>query len=244
MENLSGIIIINKQAGPTSHDVVDSVRRVINDKKVKVGHAGTLDPFAEGVLIILVGTATKKQTEFMNLKKTYLATLKLGKTTDTYDATGIKSKALSSKLKIISKSKIQEVLEQFTGEIEQTPPAFSAIKIKGKKAYELARKGLKPDLKPRKIKIYEVQLRKYEYPASTRGDSSTRGWPDLEIEVKCSKGTYIRSLANDIGQELGCGAYLEKLTRTAIGKYNLKKGIEINELNPNNLPKKIISANI
>lgn len=227
---VSGIIIINKEAGPTSHDIVYQVRKIINDKSVKVGHAGTLDPFAEGVLLILVGQTTKLQSQFMNLEKTYLATLKLGETTDTYDATGNKTKNAKCKMQI-KKTKIEKVLKQFVGEIKQMPPAFSAIKIKGQRAYKLARKGIKPDLKSRKVKIYEVELRKYEYPY-------------LEIKVRCSKGTYVRSLAHDIGQDLGVGAYLEKLTRTAIGPYKIDQAHNLSQITEKNLPKKILSAKL
>lgn len=214
----SGILNIYKPPGPTSHDIVDEVRKITGIKRV--GHAGTLDPFAEGILIILIGPATKFQSRFMAMSKAYVATLKFGATSDTFDRTGKITTILEAKPST-SEPEIQNILKQFIGEIEQIPPAFSAIKIKGKKAYELARKGIKPDLKPRKVKIYEVQLRKFR-------------WPELEIEVKCGKGTYIRSLANDIGKKLDCGAYLEKLIRTQIGKFNIKNSIKINKLTSNN----------
>lgn len=227
MEITSGIIIVNKPAGPTSHDIVDEIRKISSIKQV--GHAGTLDPFAEGVLIVLIGKATKLQSKFMAMPKTYIATLRLGATSDTYDKTGIKSQTTNTKSQTISKSQIQEILNSFIGEIEQTPPAFSAIKIKGHKAYELARKGIKPNLQPRKVKIYDIECRKYR-------------WPELEIEVKCSKGTYIRSLANDIGKKLGCGAYLEKLSRTQIGKFSIDKAIKTTELNSKNWQKYLLFA--
>jgi len=232
---ISGILVINKSIGPTSHDIVDKVRRITGIRQV--GHAGTLDPFAEGVLIVLIGPTTKLQSKFMEMPKTYIATLRLGATSDTYDMTGIKSQITSTKSQTISKSQIQEILNSFIGEIEQMPPAFSAIKIKGKKAYELARKGIKPELKPRKIKIYEVRPRKYK-PASPTG-----GWPYLEIEVKCGKGTYIRSLAHDIGQKLSCGAYLEKLVRTEVGKFNIKNSVKINKLTSNNWQSYLLKIN-
>lgn len=164
----------------------------------------------------------------MEMPKTYVATLRLGATSDTYDTTGIKSQITSTlpcrqagKSQTIFKSQIQEILNSFIGEIEQMPPAFSAIKIKGKKAYELARKGIKPELKPRKVKIYNIELLDYK-------------WPKLKIEVKCGKGTYIRSLANDVGEKLSCGAYLEKLIRTQIGKFNIDNSVRIDKLNKNN----------
>ncbi len=222
---ISGILIINKPAGPTSHDIVDEIRKISGIKQV--GHTGTLDPFAEGLLIILVGKATKLQSHFMNMNKTYLAALKLGKTTDTYDITGIKSQITSTKLQTITKSQIQNILNTFIGEIEQMPPAFSAIKIKGHKAYELARKGIKPNLQSRKVKIYDIKILDYKYPK-------------LEIEVKCGKGTYIRSLAHDIGQKLNCGAYLEKLVRTQIGKFNIKNSVKMSKLTSNNWQKYLL----
>ena len=226
---MDGVLIINKHAGPTSHDVVDCIRKITGIRKV--GHAGTLDPFAEGVLIILIDKATRLQSEFMNMPKTYMATLKFGETTDTYDVTGVKSQFLISNFESISKSKIQNTLKQFIGEIKQVPPIYSAIKIKGETAYKLARRGIKPKLKPKKIKIYSIKILSYK-------------WPFLKIEVKCGKGTHVRSLAHDIGKKLGCGAYLEKLTRTAVGRYNIKKSIKLNELNPKNLPKQIIPVSI
>ena len=206
------ILNIYKPKGPTSHDVVDRIRNITKIKKV--GHAGTLDPFAQGILIVLLGKATKQQSEFMNLDKTYIATLKLGYTSDTYDIEGKKKKIQTKKIK---KKEIQETLKEFIGEIKQIPPIYSAIKIKGKKAYELARKGEKPKLKPRKVKIYNIKLLKYK-------------WPYLEIEVKCKKGTYIRSLANDIGKKLESGAYLEKLIRTKIGKFDIKDSIKLENI--------------
>ncbi|MDP2934541.1 MAG: tRNA pseudouridine(55) synthase TruB [bacterium] len=236
---MDGILIINKSAGPTSHDVVDCIRKITGIRKV--GHAGTLDPFAEGVLIILIGKATKSQSKFMEMDKTYIGTLKLGETTDTYDTTGVKSKTQNPRLRSpsfggqakfkINENKIQKTLKTFIGEIKQIPPIYSAIKIKGETAYKLARRGIKPKLKPRKVKIYNIKILNYK-------------WPRLKIEVKCGKGTYIRSLAHDIGKKLGCGAYLEKLIRTKIGKFNIKNSIKLERLNSQSLPKKILSDNI
>jgi len=224
---MNGFLIINKPSGPTSHDIVNKIRKITRVRKI--GHAGTLDPFAEGILIILIGKATKLQSKFMEMNKTYVGTLKLGEISDTYDITG-KTKSQKSKVKI-NENKIKNILKIFLGEIKQTPPIYSAIKIKGETAYKLARKGIKPRLKPRKVKIYSIKLLEYE-------------WPDLKIKVKCGKGTYIRSLAHDIGKKLGCGAYLQKLTRTKIGKFNIKNSIKLEKLNSFNLPKKILSANI
>ena len=224
---MDGILIINKPAGPTSHDIVDRIRKITRIRKV--GHAGTLDPFAEGVLIILVGNATKLQSKFMDMPKTYIGTLKLGETSDTYDIGGRKSKHQNAEL--ISNVQILNTVKTFIGEIEQVPPIHSAIKVNGERAYKLAWQGLKPDLKPRKIKIYNIRIINYEYPR-------------LEIEVDCSRGTYIRSLAHDLGQKLGCGAYLKKLIRTKIGKFNIENSNKIDELNSKNWTNKIISANL
>lgn len=215
-----GIYNIYKPSGPTSHDIVNQVRKISGEKRV--GHAGTLDPFAEGVLIVAVGREyTKKLGQFLKMDKTYRATIKLGAFSDTYDCTGkIKIqgrtflKNQGPTFKKPSRKEITGVLKKFKGEIEQTPPPFSAIKIKGKKAYELARKGIMPDLKPRKIKIYSIKILKYR-------------WPCLEIAVKVSSGAYIRSLAHDIGRELKTGGYLEKLVRTKIGNYLVKNSLKL-----------------
>ena len=231
---MHGILNIYKPAGPTSHDIVDKIRKITGIKKV--GHAGTLDPFAEGVLIILIGKATKLQLKFMDMDKTYIGTLKLGEVSDTYDIMGkIKSSSFANlptgKARAPEDKQILKTLKTFIGEIEQVPPIYSAIKIKGKKAYELARKGIKPKLKPRKVKIYDIKILKYK-------------WPYLKIQVKCGKGTYIRSLAHDLGRKLGCGAYLEKLIRTKIGKFDSKNANNLEKLNSKNWTKKLFSVNI
>ena len=211
------ILLINKPPGPTSHDIVDKVRRITGERRV--GHAGTLDPFAEGLLIVLVGReSTKRQSEFMKLDKEYVATVHLGAETDTNDLTGkqIESSFLT-KSDLPTLKIIQKILKDFTGEIDQIPPQYSAIKIKGKKAYELARKGIDVELKSRKIKIYSIKILTYKYPL-------------LKLEINCSSGTYIRALARDVGRELKCGAYLEKLTRTKIGKYSLKNALSLSDI--------------
>ncbi len=210
------ILNVYKPPGPTSHDIVDQVRKLTGEKRV--GHAGTLDPFAEGVLIVLVGKeATKRQNEFLKMDKTYVTTIRLGATSDTDDLTGNIKKQKSNIKNTYQKSKIQDILKSFIGEINQVPPIYSAIKIKGKKAYELARSGEKPQLKPKKITIYDIKLLEYT-------------WPHLEIEIKCASGTYIRALARDIGQKLETGAYVEKLTRTAVGKFTVKTSITLEDL--------------
>ena len=231
---MDGILIINKPAGPTSHDIVGRVRKITRIQKI--GHAGTLDPFAEGVLIVLIKNATKLQTKFMDMQKTYVATIKLGETSSTYDIEGIKSSPATQAKQaclagVAGRQTIQNIIKTFIGEIEQIPPIYSAIKVNGVRAYKLAWQGLKPDLKPRKIKIYNIKILNYE-------------WPYLKIEVDCSRGTYIRSLAHDLGQKLNCGAYLEALTRTKIGKFSIENSVKIDELNSKNWTKKLISANL
>ena len=207
----SGIYNIFKPAGPTSHDIINQVRKMSGEKRV--GHAGTLDPFAEGVLIVAVGREyTKKLGQFLKQDKTYRTTVRLGAESDTFDLTG-KIKNIDVKQKP-SKKEILKTLDKFIGEIEQIPPSFSAIKIKGKKAYELARKGIVPNLKPRKVKIHSIKILKYK-------------WPYLEIETKVSSGTYIRSLAHDLGQTLKIGGYLEKLVRIKTGSFNLQKSLRL-----------------
>nr|MDA3839486.1 tRNA pseudouridine(55) synthase TruB [Patescibacteria group bacterium] len=194
-EPISGFLLINKKSGPTSHDMVDSLRRITGIRKI--GHAGTLDPFATGVLLMAIGRqATKKIDRFVKKDKTYVATLCLGTTTDTYDREGIK--IINKGYNVPTKDQIDQILSDSEGEQEQIPPMFSAKKVGGKKLYELARKGIEIERKPSFINIYSINLISYT-------------WPVLKIEVRCSTGTYIRSLAYDIGEKLGCGAYLEEL---------------------------------
>jgi tRNA pseudouridine55 synthase len=213
-----GFILINKPAGITSHDVADKLREITGVKKI--GHSGTLDPFATGLLILGIGRKfTKKLSIFQKKDKEYVATLRLGAESDTFDREG---KIVEKKVEEIPERKeIEEVLKSFVGEIEQIPPVFSAKKIKGKKLYELARKGIKVEPKPQKVKIYEISILEYKFPY-------------LKIKVKCSSGTYIRSLANDIGKKLGCGAYVEELIRTKIGEFSLENAVELSKLTPQN----------
>lgn len=210
----TGFILINKPVGPTSHDVVNILRRIIGIKKI--GHAGTLDPFASGLLIMAIGReATREISKFVKLDKEYIATLHLGAVSDTYDRTGkvesVECRVLSDELK---REVIIRALEKFIGKQRQVPPMYSAKKVGGKKLYELARKGVQIERKAERIEIYDIKLLKYK-------------WPLVKIKVRCSSGTYIRSLAHDIGKALGCGAYLKELERTAIGKYSVKDAKEI-----------------
>lgn len=210
------ILNINKPSGITSHDVIDKIRRVVGIKKV--GHTGTLDPMATGVLIILIDKATKEQPRFLRLEKEYVALIKLGQSSDTFDKTGKIQKNSDTRP---SKEHIKNALKDFVGEILQIPPVYSAIKIKGKKMYEMARQGIKIKPQPRKIFVKSIQILKYSYPY-------------LKIQVECGSGTYIRSLANDIGIRLNTGAYLEELIRTRVGDYKIDDSIKLEKLNKNN----------
>ena len=212
------ILLINKPAGWTSFQVVKKVRWLIKSlfkiKKIKVGHAGTLDPLAEGLLIICTGGLTKKIIEFQNKEKEYFGTFYLGATTASFDLeTPVKSRC---SIKKINFEKLNTATKKFTGTIHQTPPIYSAIKVKGKRLYEFARKGQIVDLKKRKVTVSEFNI-------------TSVNLPHVDFKIKCSKGTYIRSIANDFGQELEVGAYLHKLTRSSIGKFKLENAITIND---------------
>ncbi len=204
------IILIDKPAGITSFGVVARVRRVLSERageKVKVGHTGTLDPFATGLLILMAGKATKRCSEFMKLDKEYVAEIKLGGTSTTGDPEGVVQKSYSGEP--VDFEVVKKVVQSFVGEIEQRVPAFSAVKINGKRAYDLARKGVEVEMPMRKVKIYEIEILEY-------------AWPVLKIRTKVSSGTYIRTLGEDIGEKLGTGAYLTNLRRTKIDKYSVE----------------------
>lgn len=203
------IIFVDKPSGMSSFGAVARVRRLLSEReghKVKVGHTGTLDPFATGLLILLAGKATKKAPELTKLDKVYEATIRLGATSSTGDPEG--EITITDKKPEISREKIIETLAQFVGEIEQTPPAFSAIKINGQRAYKLARAGKAVEMPKRKVTIYELELLDYASPF-------------LKIRTHVSSGTYIRTLAEDIGEVLGCGAYTTELRRTKIADYDI-----------------------
>ncbi len=207
--NEDKIILIDKPAGISSFGVVAKVRGKLKTefgRKVKVGHTGTLDPFATGLLILLSGKMTKKSNEFLKLDKVYDATLKLGFTSTTGDPEG----EITEKNVFLAPSKndIKSALSKFTGKIEQTPPKFSAIKINGQRAYKLARQNKDFEIPSRKITIYDIEILDYNYP-------------ELKLRVHCSSGTYIRTLAEDIGAALGTGAYLTALRRLKIGNYDI-----------------------
>jgi len=208
------IFAIYKSKGPTSNFIVQKIKRITGIKKV--GHAGTLDPLAKGVLVIGVGRAsTKKLSQVVAKEKEYLATIKLGLKSTTDDEEGIKEKI--TVLERPNKKDIQKVIKKFEGEILQVPPIYSAIKIKGKEAYKLARKGREVQLKPRKVKVKKITLQDYK-------------WPYFKIRVVTGPGVYIRSLARDIGQNLKTGGYLSNLERTRVGKFNRDNALNFTQV--------------
>jgi len=208
-----GILLVNKAAGKTSFTLVAALRKRLGVRKI--GHAGTLDPFATGVMVMLIGRRyTRLSDSFLCEDKEYRGRLFLGKTTDTYDCEGSE---IATSSHIPSQEDIERVLTNFQGEIEQIPPMYSAKKIQGKKLYELARKGVEIERQPVKIHV-KTTLLAYDYPY-------------VDIQVTCSKGTYIRSIAYDIGQMLGCGAHLSSLVRTRSGCYLLEDCIEAADIN-------------
>lgn len=212
MSELNGIVVIKKEEGFTSHDVVNVVRKTLGTRKV--GHTGTLDPNATGVLPICVGKSTKACDMLTFSDKEYVAQVKLGITTDTYDIWGNVSEEKAVNVSLLQ---LEEAIEHFTGEIEQLPPMYSAIKQNGKKLYELAREGIEVERQKRRITIYECELLSFEDDVFT-------------IRVYCSKGTYIRSLCNDIGQYLGCGAAMTSLVRTKSSVFHIESAITLDEL--------------
>jgi len=214
---MAAIIPIYKPKGPTSFNIIYQLRKILSVKKI--GHAGTLDPLADGVLVVAVGReATKQLTSLIKKEKEYIAVIKLGVVSTTDDDEGEKTtQKVEAKP---TKKKITDTLAQFVGTIEQVPPIFSAIKIKGKPAYKYARSGKELELKSRPVLINEIELLDYK-------------WPNLKIRVDCGSGVYIRSLARDIGQKLTVGGYLTGLTRTRVGDFTLEKCVTIEEIKNN-----------
>ncbi len=212
---ISGILVVDKPVGLTSHDVVDIIRRGTNIRRA--GHTGTLDPRASGVLVILIGPAVRL-SEFVSASdKRYQAILRLGSATDTYDAEGKFTRQPDSAPVNVTEDQFNEVLQKFIGEIEQTPPPYSAVKVHGRKAYEMAREGEEVELAPRKINVFHLEVLEWAPP-------------EVVIDVHCSSGTYVRSLANDVGNALGCGAYLVGLRRTKSGRFSLRDATPLRKL--------------
>ncbi len=214
MKNVvSGVLVVDKPIGLTSHDVVQIIRRGTGIRRA--GHTGTLDPRASGVLVVLIGPAVRLSEYVSASDKRYQATIRLGSSTDTYDSEGTVTD--SHPVEGITEEKFNEVLQKFVGEIEQVPPPYSAVKVHGKKAYDFAREGEEVDLQPRKINVYSLEVLEWAPP-------------EVVVDVYCSSGTYVRSLANDLGNELGCGAHLIGLRRTKSGKFTLRDAVPLRRL--------------
>lgn len=225
-ETPAGFLLIDKPKKITSFDVIYKLRKITGIKKI--GHAGTLDPLATGLLLCAIGRpATRQIDQFIKLDKTYQAKIKLGEISDTYDKEGQVTKIECNK---IPQKEIAKILKKFQGQIKQVPPMFSAKKIKGQKLYDLARQGKTVKRPAQNIIIYNLKIIKYKFPY-------------LDIEIKCSSGTYIRSLAHDFGQTLGCGALLADLKRTQIGQYSLKQAVKLSQLNKKNWQKYLLPIN-
>jgi tRNA pseudouridine55 synthase len=232
------LLLIDKPAGMTSFGVVARVRRQLTEQmghKIRVGHTGTLDPFATGLMIVLTGKETKNADKYSKLDKVYLATIRLGETSTTGDPEGEITPVIARRLQPTKQSSqtnnkldrfaalamttpgkvaIENTLESFIGEIAQTPPIYSAIKINGQRAYKLARQGKQPKMPTRQVTIYDIKLIDYKYP-------------ELTIEAHCSSGTYIRTLAEDIGKKLGTGAYTSALRRLKVGDFDVEDALVI-----------------
>jgi len=210
---LDGAILVDKPAGPTSHDVVDAIRRQFGIKKV--GHCGTLDPNATGLLIIVLGRGTKLSEKLMGGDKVYEGAIKFGETTGSYDADG----ELTASLPVppLTLDQLNEEAAKFVGDLMQIPPMVSAIKIKGVPLYKMARKGIEIEREPRLVHIYNFRFTSYELPIG-------------QFKIACTKGTYVRSIAHDLGQKLGCGAHLSALRRTASGKFDVAGSTPLTEV--------------
>lgn len=238
---MDGILLVDKPTGWTSFDVVAKVRSVLrqamsdeseamskeqlttrnsrlvtSSPKVKVGHTGTLDPLATGLLVLVVGSYTKRAGEFSKLDKTYEVSMKLGQTSTTGDEEGEKTEVGDRRPEA---EEIEKVLQNFVGEIEQVPPQYSAIKVNGQRAYKLARKGQKVELEPRKVKVYKLQMTDCSYP-------------EVKFTAEVSSGTYVRSLVEDIGEKLGTGAYMSALRRTKVGSFDLIEALKVDGVSP------------
>ena len=209
---VSGVLVVDKPISLTSHDVVQTIRRGTGIRRA--GHTGTLDPRASGVLVVLIGPAVRLSEYVSASDKRYQATIHLGSSTDTYDADG---RVTNSAPVTVTEPQFEQVLGQFVGEIEQVPPPYSAIKVQGRKAYEMAREGEEVILEPRKINVYSLELLEWAPPEAV-------------IDVFCSSGTYVRSLANDLGNALGCGAHLVGLRRTKSGRFTLRDAVPLRRL--------------
>ena len=227
---MNGIIVINKSKGCTSHDIVYKVKKMFNEK---VGHTGTLDPMAEGVLPILIGKGTLLSKYLINHDKKYIVKLQLGIKTDTADSEGKIIEEHQVNTELLSKENITNVLISFIGKQEQIPPIYSAIKVNGKKLYEYARKGQEVELKPRQIEIYDINLISYSLEEK-----------QIEFEVFCGKGTYIRSLCEDIAKKFETVGYMKSLKRIQVGEFKIENSVKIDELEHNINNEEFINSKI
>lgn len=210
---ISGVLVIDKPVGMTSHDIVQAVRNGTGIRRA--GHTGTLDPRASGVLVVLVGPAVRLSEFISATDKRYQAIIRMGSSTDTYDAEG---KFITQDNPVnVTEEEFETVLKGFEGEIEQTPPKYSAVKVKGRKAYEMARKGQEVELEPRIIQVHHLEVLEWAPP-------------EVVVDVHCSSGTYVRSLANDLGEKLGTGAYLVGLRRTKSGRFTLRDAVPLRKV--------------
>jgi len=210
---VSGVLVVDKPVGLTSHDVVQVIRRGTGIRRA--GHTGTLDPRASGVLVILIGPAVRLSEYVSASDKRYQATIRLGSSTDTYDDEGTVVQSASPDS--ISEDQFQQALEKFVGTIQQVPPPYSAVHVQGRRAYDMAREGEEVSLEPRTIQVYSLDMLEWSPP-------------EVVIDVFCSSGTYVRSLANDLGNELGCGAHLVGLRRTKSGRFTLRDAVPLRRL--------------
>jgi tRNA pseudouridine55 synthase len=211
---MNGVIVLDKPAGTSSARAVDQVKRLL-PRGTKVGHAGTLDPFATGVLLLLVGKATKMCERLMDSPKQYEATVKLGATTETDDPESPEQPTPGAQ--VVALDTIEREVRRFVGAIQQTPPQYSAIKLGGKRACDRIRDGEAVKIEPRTVQVYGIQILRYE-------------WPHLELKIDCGRGTYIRSIARDLGEKLGSGGYLTTLRRTRVGDYSIGQSVTLDEL--------------
>jgi tRNA pseudouridine55 synthase len=218
-----GLLNINKPEGVTSRKVVDHVQKLT--RPAKAGHAGTLDPLATGVLVVCVGPATRLVPLVQEQRKVYRGKFRLGFQSDTDDITGHVSEVPSARE--IPRAEIESALPRFRGEIEQVPPQFSAVHVEGKRAYELARAGQTVNIAAKKVHVHRIELLSY-------------GWPELEMEIECGSGTYIRSIGRDLGELLGCGAVMTELVRLRIGPFDLSDATALDDLNSETLPKALL----
>ena len=227
---MDGILIINKPKQYTSHDVVAKVKKICGEK---VGHTGTLDPMATGVLPLLIGKGTELSKYLINHDKTYIATIQLGKKTDTLDSEGsiLEERLVDGKL--LNKENVQRILECQIGKQIQTPPIYSAIKVNGKKLYEYARKGVEVEIPKREIEIYNIELLDINEKDKT-----------IEFRVHCSKGTYIRTLCENIAEKLGTIGYMKELNRVQVGQFNLNQAITVEELEKNKENEKFLNQHL